>query len=254
MREGGSRNLLYSKSLHKTRGPIDVAVGSQPPGLPWDEWGHGWRGLWSEIYLQLWGEEGAGSWPSWRSSPAQSPSIYLCVCVRERVSEWECERQTLRHQGCFLPSLLKGRRWGPCAWAVEGAGAAGRTKSGKRSSRGDSGPSPWSGAQAAPHGRNVKIGKRLVWGVTLVSVSPASVEGPHPPSLALTSSRGAGSRVQGRQGALIGAGEERGRSGRSCYWKHLDSENTHSHTPPRPHGHYRPTSSPPIYIHTAPPP
>ena len=134
------------------------------------------------------------------------PSI--CVCVRERVSEWECERQTLRHQGCFLPSLLKGRRWGPCAWAVEGAGAAGRTKSGKRSSRGDSGPSPWSGAQAAPHGRNVKIGKRLVWGVTLVSVSPASVEGPHPPSLALTSSRGAGSRVQGRQGALMGRGRK----------------------------------------------
>ena len=89
MREGGSRNLLYSKSLHKTRGPIDVAVGSQPTGVPWDEWGHGWRGLWSDIYLQLLGGKGAGSCPSWRSSPAQIPSICLCVCVRERVSEWE---------------------------------------------------------------------------------------------------------------------------------------------------------------------
>lgn len=39
-REGGERNLLYSKPLHKTRGPIDAAVGfTTAPGLPWKKWG-----------------------------------------------------------------------------------------------------------------------------------------------------------------------------------------------------------------------
>lgn len=41
--EGGERNLLYSKSLHKTRGLIDVPVGfATPPGLPWNERGRVW--------------------------------------------------------------------------------------------------------------------------------------------------------------------------------------------------------------------
>lgn len=77
----GQRNLLYSKSLHKTRGLIDVAVGSQAhlgfPGMS--------EGVWGEacdlrtIY-NAWEEEGLG--PALPEGTAQLRSVNQgCVCV-----------------------------------------------------------------------------------------------------------------------------------------------------------------------------
>lgn len=53
--------------------------------------------------------------PSKRSSPAESSSISVSACARARACVcigWG-ERETDRHQGCFLRPLLKGRRFGP---------------------------------------------------------------------------------------------------------------------------------------------
>ena len=87
----GQRNLLYSKSLHKTRGLIDVAVGSQAhlgfPGMS--------EGVWGEacdlrtIY-NAWEEEGLG--PALPEGTAQLRSVNqggVCVCERERERERE---------------------------------------------------------------------------------------------------------------------------------------------------------------------
>lgn len=64
MREGGARNLLYSKSWHKTRGLIDVAVGSQPHlGFPGMSEGVCGEACDLRSIYNLWGEEGAGSHP-----------------------------------------------------------------------------------------------------------------------------------------------------------------------------------------------
>lgn len=189
-----------------------------------------------------------GGWvsPILKDQPSSDP-INQCVCVRVCARGEAGERR-------YVLLTPKGQKVGVCvpeSWKKQAQLEEQRERQG-RSSRGGTLDPPQTGEWTAPHGQRVGMGRGVIqslpkgwWGVYLVRVSPASVEWPRPPSLALKSIRGKDPRGYQGQEPCRGWGDRGSRGGRSRYWKHLWTVTTHTTPLPQTPAPLPPLPTPP---------